>query len=342
MRLVKRFWWIFLLGLLAGGVFMYIRNAKDKELKNSTYTVKKQDLVEMLSLSGEIDAREKADIKFQTSGLLTWVGVKEGDTVKKYQAIASLDKRELQNTMNQYMNSFLKERWDFEQGVDSNKDWQTRGMTDLARDTVKRTLEQNQFDLNNAVLTYEAKNLAYKFATIYAPFEGIITKVDVPLPGTNITPSTATFSLVNPGSLFFSATADQTEIPSFRISMTGKIMLDSFPDQEFEGVMENIGFVPKEGESGTVYELKIVFDPSQLIAGIKMGMTGDVSFVLKEIKDVLAIPEAYIQEQDDGNFVIKMLNGKQVKTPVVLGDSIEGLTEIKEGLNENDVIYNQP
>ena len=175
-------------------------NALARERDANTYTVKRQDLTETLSLSGEIDAKEKADIKFQTSGLLAWVGVKTGDTVKKYQAIATLDKRDLQNTFNKYMNDYLKERWDFEQDQKDNKDWQTRTMTDAARDTVKRTLEKSQFDLNKAVLDVEAKNLALKFATITAPFEGIITKVDVPMPGANITPAGAVFSLVNPKS----------------------------------------------------------------------------------------------------------------------------------------------
>ena len=321
---------------------MMWRNSKVKELKAITYTIKKQDLTETLSLSGEIDALEKADLKFQTSGLLSWVGVKEGDTVKKYQAIASLDKRELTNSLNQYMNLFLKERWDFEQGVDDNKNWQTLGMTDVARDTVKRTLDKNQYDLNNAVLSFEAKNLALKFATLTAPFAGIITKVDVPVAGANITPAGAVFSIVNPGSLFFSATADQTEVPSLKEGITGKVILDSFPDKEFSGLVEKIGFVPKTGESGTVYELKIKFDPTDLAGLIKMGMTGDVNFVLREVKDVLVVPEAYVKKIDGKFFISMKVDGLIKKIEVIEGDTIEGLVEIKSGVNENDVIYNQP
>lgn len=315
---------------------------KANELKANTYTVKRQDLTETLSLSGEIDAREKAEVKFQTSGLLSWVGVKEGDSVKKYQAIASLDKRELQNTLNQYMNSYLKERWDFEQGLDENQDWQTRGMTDVARDSIKRVLEKNQLDLNNAVLTYEAKNLALKFATILAPFEGVVTKVEVPVPGTNITPAGAVFSLVNPKTLFFSATADQTEVPAFTDGMVAKISLDSFPDKEFVATVAGIGFVPKTGESGTVYEVRINFDPGEIADKVKMGMTGDAHFVLREVAGALVVPEAYLKKQDGKYLVRKMVKGQLTQVEVTTGEIIEGTVEIKEGLNEKDVIYNQP
>lgn len=321
---------------------MIWKKAQASELESKTFTVKRQDLTETLSLSGEIDALEKADVKFQTSGLLTWVGVKEGDFVKKYQAIASLDKRELTNSLNQYMNAFLKERWNFEQGVDDNKDWQTKGMTDAARNIVKRTLDKNQFDLNNAVLAFEAKNLALKFATIYSPFEGVVIKVDVPLSGTNITPASAVFSIVNPKTLFLSAIADQTEVPSFKKGMTGKVILDSFPEKELVATVEKIGFIPKVGESGTVYEIQILFNYSDLGDSLKMGMTGDVNFVLKEIKDVLVIPEAYIKKQNGKYFVSKMVEGKLSSREIVEGEIIEGMVEIKEGLNENDVIYNQP
>lgn len=323
---------------------MWLRNnASAKEKEANTYTVKRQTLTEMISLSGEIDAKEKAELKFQTSGLLTWVGVKEGDTVKKYQAIASLDKRELQNSLNQYLNSYMKERWDFEQAEADNKNWQTLGMTDTARDTIKRTLQQNQFDLNNSVLAVEAKNLTLKFATLTTPIAGIVTHVDVPQPGTNITPAGAVFNVINPQSLFFSATADQTEVVSFKVGQVGKIVLESFPDSEIDAAIESISFVPKEGETGTVYELKLTINGQQVgLDNLKMGMTGDANFLLKEKKDVLAVPDAYINEEN-GKFYVNKLTGQlSERTEVKVGESIEGSTEITQGLNEGDKIYYQP
>ncbi|KKT82595.1 MAG: efflux transporter, RND family, MFP subunit [Microgenomates group bacterium GW2011_GWC1_44_9] len=342
MKVLKRFWWIFLLGILAGGGFLIWRNAKAQEIKTNSYLVKKQDLVESLSLSGEVDALEKAELKFQTSGLLTWVGVKEGDYVKKYQAIASLDRRELQNSMNQYLNSYMKERWEFEQGVDDNKNWQTVGMTDAARDTVKRTLDKNQFDLNNSVLAFEARNLALKFATLTTPFEGIITKIDVPQPGSNVTPSTAVFSLVNPKTLYFSATADQTEVVNFEVGKTGKVVLESFPEQELLATIERVSFSPKEGESGTVYEIEMSMEMENMKDKLKLGMTGDSNFTLRELKNVLAIPEAYISEKSGKKYVTKIMGDRREATEVTIGENIDGQVEIKSGINEGDTLYNQP
>ena len=80
---IKKYWWIFLLGLAIGGmVYRGSETKKAKEVKDKTYTVTKKDLVDSLGIAGEIDAKEKVSLRFQTSGLLTWVGVKEGDKVK--------------------------------------------------------------------------------------------------------------------------------------------------------------------------------------------------------------------------------------------------------------------
>src|SRR3990167_5544115 len=80
--------------------------------------VKQGDLKEELVISGELDANEKATLRFPTSGRLTWVGVKEGDYVKKYQGIASLDKMELEKNLKKKLLAYMNERWDFEQGHD--------------------------------------------------------------------------------------------------------------------------------------------------------------------------------------------------------------------------------
>ncbi len=337
----KKYWWLILIGIVIG-IFIYrsSENKKQQEIKDKTYAVTRKDLVDSLSIAGEIDAKEKVSLKFQTSGLLTWVGVKEGDTVKKFQTIASLDKRELQNSMSQYLNAYSKARDDFEQTQSDNKDWETRGMTDTAREAVKRTLSKEQMDLNNSVLAFEAKNLALKFASLYTPIAGLVTKVDSPVAGQNITPSTATFEVINPSSLYFSALADQSEVTKFKVGQKGKITLDSFPDKEIEVTVESIAFTPKAGETGTVYELKIILDKEASTSGdIRMGMTGDASFIFREIKNVVAVPSAYIKKTDGKYFVNLYTDNKQVKTEVKIGAEIDGTIEVTSGIQENDVLY---
>jgi len=43
-----------------------------------------------------------------------------------------------------------------------------------------------------------------------------------------------------------------------------KVVLDPFPDKEFEGEVVFINYVPKSDEVGTVYKVKVSF-PTELV-----------------------------------------------------------------------------
>ncbi|HPA35669.1 MAG TPA: biotin/lipoyl-binding protein, partial [Chitinophagales bacterium] len=64
--------------------------------------------------------------------------VKEGDLVKKGQAIASLDQRELKKRLEKELNDYMTVRWDFEQTHEDYKDYKDRY---LLTDEMKRILE---------------------------------------------------------------------------------------------------------------------------------------------------------------------------------------------------------
>jgi len=231
----------------------------------------------ILIASGTIQAHEVANLTFQTSGLLTWVGVREGDWVKKWQGIASLDKKELQKRLDRQLNLYLTNRWDFEQLQD---DYQETKERHLITDQIKRILEKAQFSLDNAVIDVELADLAKRLATISTPIEGIVIRVDTPNPGINITPA-ATFIVVDPASVFFSANVDEADIGRVIIGQKVKITLDAYPDEEFEGKVEKIAFVSTTtAGGGTAFKVEI-FLPANHDLKFKVGMNGDAEIVLK-------------------------------------------------------------
>lgn len=81
-KLFARRWLLmFVIILLSlGGFFLFKSDQSplNTQKKNQdTYTVTKKDLKETLTISGEVDAQEKALLRFQSSGRLAWVGVKK-------------------------------------------------------------------------------------------------------------------------------------------------------------------------------------------------------------------------------------------------------------------------
>lgn len=338
LKFIKKRWYLIIISLFV--LFIVIKGGSPTSKKENEdgYTLKRDNLKEVLSFSGKIEAEEKVALRFQTSGRLAWVGVKEGDKVNKYQVIANLDQRDLSNRLTKYLNTYAKQRNSFEQTKDDN--WNDQyALSQNIRDEAKRVLENNQYDLSNAVLDVEYQTLSVEYANLITPIEGIVTHIDTVYPGVNITPAGAEFDIVNPNTLYFSATAEQTDVIRLQENMNGTISLDAYPDKEYQGKLYYISFVPKEGESGTVYELRLSFDKEVAILPLKLGMTGDLSFNLKELKDVLSVPSRYVKKDKKGNYLMVGKNGQQIKKYVKLGEEIDSQYVILNGVEEGEVVH---
>lgn len=334
--LKNKWFYAIIILLIIGGYYFQQKNISS-QAQEETYTVTQDTLQDMLSLSGFIDAAEKADLHFQSGGRLSWVGVKEGDIVEKYDGIASLDQRQLQKTIEKYLNTYSKERRDFEQSHDDNE----AGVTDMSREIkerAERTLENAQFDLNNSVLDVEIQTIVKEYAFLYTPVSGIVTRVDAPNAGANVS-VTDVYQVINPDSLYFSISADQTEVVNLYEGMKGKITLDAYPDDAMEGVVTGISFTPKTNETGTVYEVKMEFTPTHSNQ-YRLGMTGDVEFILEEIQHAVSVPFSHVEEAEDGKtYVYKRIDGKKIKTEITVGSEYDGQVQVLDGLYEGDVIY---
>lgn len=300
----------------------------------ATGKVERKNLTKKLTVSGEVNAGEKASLKFQTSGLLSWVGVKEGDWVKKGQAIASLDQRELKKRLEKELNDYMTVRWNFDQTHDDYEEYKDNA---TLTDEMKRILEKAQFGLSNAVIDVELADLALKHATITTPIAGVITHIDTPLAGINITPATATFNIVNPNSVYFEARIDELEIGKVKEGQGVIITLDSYPDKTFEGLVSAIDFAASTVGGSKVFLTKISL-PQNSDRQFRLGMGGDAEIILSEKENVLTIPaEALIKREKNFVWIVDS-EGKARKKEVETGLSTDEEVEIISGVEEGTEI----
>ena len=181
-----------------------------------------------------------------------------------------------------------------------------------------------------------------EYASLWSPIEGLLVTQNVPVAGTNVTPTQAEFQIVNPKTVYFSAAADQADIVKLAAGQNGEITLDAYPDQPVKSAISSIAFTPKSGETGTVYEVKMALPVDNSQYRYRLGMTGDANFIIREIPNALAIPTKIIKSNSDGTKFVWLNNKDQrVKRVIAVGDSFDSLTEIKSGLSENDLVYTQ-
>lgn len=318
--------------LLAIGVwYFFIRRPPVEYVE---YRVERQDLVETLELSGKIAAANSAKLRFGAGGLVTYLGAQEGDTVKKWSTLASIDTRQLQKTMTQKLNLYAIERAEFDQGQDDYDKNIRDGDIDKE---LRRLLQKNQYQLDNTVADVEYQDLYLKLARLTSPLDGIL--ISSPITTNNVQVlATDTWVVVDPTSLYFSADVDETDLSRISVGQAVQVELDAFPESVFPANISSISYSPKETTSGTTYEVKVKlvdFDP-QLF---RLGLNGTAAVILSEKPAALTLPLVAITGQNGESHVFVKSGNKYVRKNISTGIENEGKIEITSGLSAQDVVY---
>lgn len=321
---------IVLILLVIGGLVIW-RMIANRNGEVQTSRVERGSVVEELILSGSVAADQHADLSFLASGELDSVLVSEGDIVKKGQVLARLDATNLYQTYLQteadlrYYQSVLDRVYDDVQGHEKDESFEQRE---------DRTQAEANKDKAYRAFLIAQKNLSN--ASLKAPFDGIVASIANP-EGINTNLTESQITIVNPQSLYFDVDADQTEIVDLSVGQKVIMTLDAFDGEDYEGAVESFGYIPKSGEIGSIYRVKIRFNSLPNVQKVRVGMTGDAKFVLKENEDVLYVPSAFIQSDDEGDYVI--INSKNNKVYIEKGLEGEDRVEIKGEIKEGDTVY---
>lgn len=317
--LLTLYWWIF------------IRNSNG-ELE--TATVERGDVVEELILSGQIVADEHAFLRYPASGKIAYVGVSEGEQVYKGQLLGRMDTTLLNSAYQQARANLRAAEANADAVLDSVKghdsdesfnDRNTRTAAETAKDKAYEAYIQAEYNLRNS--------------NLYAPFEGLVLTVNHPYPGVNFIASETIFEILNPETMYFSVSADQTEVDDISVGDKVRIVMDASSEKELTGTVSYISFAPTDGEIGSVYSIKVSLDA--LADGsfdYRVGMTGDAYFELNRSEGVLFVPPSFVQSSSDRDYLL-IENGKK-ELDVQLGVEGEDRIEIRgEGLTEGLIIY---
>lgn len=296
--------------------------------KSQTSTVGRGEVIEELIISGEIRAVEHAFLSFASNGDLKYVGVKEGDLVKKSQLMASLDTSSLQTAVISANNTWLSADSTAKRAEDDVKDHasdetfkqkETRITAQTARDAAYFKWQQAVRDLKNAYLR--------------APFNGVVTQVVNPYAGVFVTATQPQIEVLNPDTIYFSVTADQTEVKKIKPGQKVKIVLDSYSDIEYDGEVTNIGMTPESGQTGTVYEVKINFREIDK-EKFRVGMSGDVTMITAQKSDTFYVAPEFVFSDLKGKYLkigTKDSDKKYISVGIEGTDKTEVIGDIKEG-----------
>lgn len=332
--LVKHWWKLGILLAIGLIAFLWWNNKKTTADKIVTVSPQARNITQALKVSGKIDAEEKARMTFAGASKLTWLNVKEGDYVKKWQGLASVDSRTLQNQLQIAQNTHGKTFRTFENTLDTMDYYSQSGLTE----TERRAAESAQLDIRSSALTVESADIAVKLSYMSSPISGIVTRVDQKNVGALMLPSDM-IEIVNPSSIFFSAVVDEEDIGKITASLSATIRLDAFSEQSFPASIKRVAFTPSISESGgTGYMVWLTLPIDNSSMHYKLGMNGDAEIILNKQENVMSIPIDALVERDGSTYVEVLRNGKPVKQIVTVGINDDEFVAITSGLSDQDLV----
>ena len=151
-----------------------------------------------------------------------------------------------------------------------------------------------------------------------------------------VSPGAKLMTIVDYTDLSVSVKVDEYELAAVTAGKEVKVSVSAI-GREFTGVVESIS---KEGSiiNGVTYFLAVVqldYDES-----LKVGMSAEVTLLKDESKNVVTLPMAAIQFNDDNTaYVLKQgAEGIAIKSPITTGINDGKLVEILSGVNEDEKI----
>lgn len=195
-------------------------------------------------------------------------------------------------------------------------------------DTAKETYDQTKEEL-------EAFNAFTKNNEVTAKYTGKLTSVGYSK-GDSLNSSTAIAAYVDTDGVNITVSVAQDDVSNIKLGDNVNIYLSAYEDELFEGTVTSIS---STSTGDTTVSYPVVVTLSGDVSKVYDGMSSEVTFVSKEVKDVTYVSNKAITTEGTKSYVtLKKADGTTKKTKVVTGFSDGHNVEIKSGLKKGDTV----
>ena len=332
-------------GAFGGWNYYQGQQAAKQTAQIQTIEVQKHDLKSTVSATGTLRPVNSVEVSSKITARIKSVLVKENDTVKAGQTVATLDGKDYEAKREQaeYKVVNAKAKYDrvshlYNIGANTQEDYEDAV---FQYDTALSNLEVTESDLAETVIT--------------APMDGVV--VGEPLtPGTmavqgNSNP-TVIMRIADLSTKQIKAKIDETDIGSVRVGQRANFTVDAYPNKTFTARVsfisqtdvtsswENTSSSSSSSSVSVIYYYVTldVDDPENLLLP---GMTAQVEVVTSDKPQTLAIPISALKTNSGGTYVlVQQPDGSTKEQYIETGIYSDEYVEVVSGLNEGDVLVN--
>jgi HlyD family secretion protein len=186
--------------------------------------------------------------------------------------------------------------------------------------------------------SYQMANKAWEEATIHAPIDGTISAVNYEK-GEQTSAAKPAITMVSATGLEVEVDISESDIAKVTVGNKVEITLDAFGEEKkFTANVVSIDPAETTIQDVIYYQVKINFTAADE-AGIKPGMTANITIHTAEKNNVLYVPRRAVLDKDGKKIVRLFVNNQPEEVEVATGlRADEGLIEILSGLNEGETI----
>ena len=312
---------ILVVAVLASAAALSVAKSRDKGAEVRMEALKRRDLVQIVTASGNIRARKAVELSSDVSAKVSEMLVDEGEDVREGQVLMRLDPA-------QYDAGVSRSEAALSQAKASQAQQQAnllRAQRDLDRflalrsrdsllvssqqvddartgaEVAEAQLRSAEFGVSQAQASLDEAQDRLSKTVIRAPMDGKITRLNVEQGETVIIGT-----MNNPGSLILTISdlsvievvvqVDETDVPEISLGDSAAVRIDAFPDSTFSGRVTEIGNSairpPSQQTSGQQaaidFEVVITLDPTE--ANLRPDLSATADIVTETRNHALAVP----------------------------------------------------
>ncbi|HEY1014173.1 MAG TPA: efflux RND transporter periplasmic adaptor subunit, partial [Herpetosiphonaceae bacterium] len=221
----------------------------------------------------------------------------------------------------------------------ANVDQAKASLDKLTAPSTATDKEIQQASVAQAEQSVKQAELKLEYATLYAPFDGVVTSVGV-VPGASAGGTTIAMQLVDRSTLYVELKLSENDVARVATGLPVELTIDALEGWTATGEISYISPVAEDSNGVVTYDVKVAFPDSD--PRVRIGMTANLSIVTASKENVLLVPSTALLPKGAGR-VVQVPDGAGVReVDVTVGLSDGASTEILSGLDEGQEIVSVP
>jgi len=305
----------------------------------------------VLTASGYVVAQRKAAVASKGTGRLVFLGVEEGDRVKKGQIIARIEDEDVAANIDQArqnLQTFEAELNDAQQTLERQRNLLAQKLASQADfDAAEFRYKRVVASIASARAAVTGAEVALENTRIRAPFDGTVLlkhadvgEVVAPF-GAASNARGAVVTVADMASLEVETDVSESNIERISPGQACEIVLDAYPDQRYQGYVSKIVPTADRAKATVLTKVKFRFYDSRVLPE----MSAKVTFLSKALdssaakaKSVLTLPATAVSLRNGKQVVFTVRNDRAVEVFVIVGDRIGQDIEIREGITRGEKV----